>query len=108
MTPVFMKKGRPGTLLSILTDDMHLTNVADIVFSETTTLGLRVSVVMRKKLKREEKTVQTEYGNIRVKVAYLNGKERIAPEYDDCARIARDNDIPLMRVYEAAKNGSLV
>lgn len=107
MSPIFMKKGRPGTLFSVLTDELHMNNVIDLLFSETTTIGIRINRVMRKKLKREERTVDTEYGKIRVKVAYVNGRERITPEFEDCARIAREKGIPLQKVYDVAKKVSL-
>lgn len=107
MSSIFMKKGRPGTLLSVLTDEVHINAIIDIIFSETTTIGVRISRVMRKKLKREEKTVSTEHGKIRVKVTYINGSERVAPEFEDCARIAREKGIPLLKVYDAVRKGSL-
>jgi len=107
MSPISMKKGRPGTLLSILTDDLNMNATLDILFSETTTIGVRITRVVRKKIKREEKTVSTEHGKIRVKVAYINGSERIAPEFEDCVRIAKEKKIPLLSVYDIARKGSL-
>jgi len=107
MSPIFMKKGRPGTLFSVLTDELHMNDIIDMLFSETTTIGVRINRVMRKKLKREERTIDTEYGKIRVKVAYVNGSERITPEFEDCARIAREKGIPLQKVYDVAKKVSL-
>ncbi len=106
MVPIFMKKGRPATLLSVLTDELHINTMIDIMFSETTTIGVRISRVMRKKLKREERTINTEYGKIRVKVAYLDGSERVTPEFEDCARIARERGVPLLSVYDAARKKS--
>ncbi|MCE5252535.1 nickel pincer cofactor biosynthesis protein LarC [bacterium] len=100
MCSIFMKKGRPGTLLSILTDDSLKDTMVSMLFSETTTLGVRISRVMRKVLDRKAGTVQTEFGPVRVKTAYIGGSERCAPEYDDCARIARERNIPLMTVYD--------
>ncbi len=107
MTPIIMKKGRPGTMLSVLTDEIYMNKIIEVLFSETTTIGIRFTRVMRKKLQREEKIVNTEYGEIRVKVAYINGNIRIAPEFDDCSRIAKEKGIPLQKVYDIVKKGSL-
>ncbi|MBN1292697.1 MAG: nickel pincer cofactor biosynthesis protein LarC [Candidatus Latescibacteria bacterium] len=103
MSPIYMKKGRPGTLLSILTDEALKETMLEILFAETTTLGVRITRVSRKVLKRESKTVETEYGPVRVKVAYITGMERFAPEYEDCARIARERNIPLINVYDIVR-----
>ena len=100
MSPIFMKKGRPGTLFSVLTDDSLRDTILTMIFSETTTLGVRISSIMRKILKRESRIVETEYGPVRIKVAYVGDSERIAPEFEDCARIARENGIPLVTVYD--------
>ncbi len=100
MSPVYMKKGRPGTLLSVLIDESIRDVVLEMLFSETTTLGVRIISVLRKKLKRESKTIETEFGPVRVKVSRINGRERYAPEFDDCARIAAEKGIPLLAVYE--------
>ncbi len=107
MSPIFMKKGRPGTLLSILTDESRMNTLIDMLFGETTTIGVRINRIVRKKIKREERTVSTEHGKIRVKVVYINGCERVAPEFEDCARIAREKGIPLLEVYDIARKGSL-
>jgi pyridinium-3,5-bisthiocarboxylic acid mononucleotide nickel chelatase len=107
MIPVFMKKGRPGTLLSVLTDEEKKDAVIDVLLSETTTIGVRISEVKRRKLKREERTVKTGYGDVRVKVVLVNGSERITPEYEDCAVIAKEQGIPLLSVYETVKKASL-
>ncbi|MFC1608324.1 nickel pincer cofactor biosynthesis protein LarC [Candidatus Latescibacterota bacterium] len=107
MSPIFMKKGRPATLFSVLTDDSLKDTVIDTIFTETTTLGVRISKIMRKMLSRESRTVETEYGSVRVKVAHVNGTERYAPEFDDCARIAREHKIPLVTVYDIVRKGML-
>jgi len=103
MTSVYMKKGRPATMLSVLADDATVHTLLGVMLSETTTLGVRISRVVRKKLEREVRTVETEFGPVRVKVARLNGRERFAPEYEDCARIARERNVPLLAVYEAVR-----
>ena len=104
VTPVHMKKGRPGSLLSVLADAVQLDRVADIVLSETTTTGLRYHYVERRKLERSSVTVTTAYGPVRVKTASFDGVARHAPEYDDCARLARLKTVPILTVYEAARN----
>ena len=102
-TPVFMKKGRPGNVLSVLADTASLDRLATIVLQETTTIGLRYYPVERRVLEREIHTVDTPYGSIRVKFSYLDGRRRAAPEYEDCARLAKEQQIPLLAVYEAAR-----
>lgn len=106
MSPIYMKKGRPATLLSVLADDSAVQTLIEMMLSETTTLGVRITRVVRKKLKRESRTIDTEFGPVRVKVATVDGRERCAPEFDDCARIAREKDIPLIAVYEAIRKKS--
>ena len=107
MTPIYMKKGRPGTLLSVLGEQAARDALIDILLTETTTIGVRFSTVQRRKLTRKSGTVDTEYGTIRVKLAYNKGVTRITPEYDDCVRIARERRVPLIRVYDTAKNAGL-
>lgn len=102
--PIFMKKGRPATLLSVLADDGTVHELVDMMLGETTSLGVRITRLVRKKLKRDSKTLDTVYGPVRVKVASLNGHERYAPEYEDCARIARERNIPLIDVYDEIRS----
>lgn len=107
MTPVYMKKGRPATLISVITDEPLIDTMLDIIFRETTTLGVRISHVSRRKVKRESGTVRTGFGPVRVKVAHVDGYRRFAPEFDDCARIAREKGIPLLTVYDIVRKGTL-
>ena len=102
-TPVFMKKGRPGNVLSVLGDVAKLDLLATTVLQETTTIGLRYYPVERRILEREIHTVDTPFGDVRVKFSYLDGRRRAAPEYEDCARLAKEHGIPLLSVYEAAR-----
>jgi len=101
LTPVIMKKGRPGIQLTVLADPNKETELTELIFSETTTLGIRRLPVQRHILERRTDTVQTPYGSIRVKIADIGGKQRITPEYDDCARIAREKQVPILDVYKA-------
>jgi pyridinium-3,5-bisthiocarboxylic acid mononucleotide nickel chelatase len=107
MTPIYMKKGRPGTLVSVITDESRVDNMFEILFRETTTLGVRIERVSRRKVKRESGTVSTPFGPVQVKVAFGNGFERFSPEFEDCARIAREKGISLLSVYEIVKKGTL-
>lgn len=104
LTPVIMKKGRPGIQLTVLIDPDKETEITNLIFSETTTLGIRRMPVQRHTLTRRADTVETPFGPVRVKIADVNGKERMTPEYDDCARIARENNVPILDIYKAAQS----
>jgi len=105
LTPIIMKKGRPAILLSVLTDKAKTDVVLDTIFRETTSIGVRIQEVGRKKLSREIREVETVYGLIRIKIS-KRGDEvlTITPEYEDCRRIAEEKQIPLKQVMEEAKN----
>ena len=102
VTAVLMKKGRPGHLLSVLVDPALVSAIADLVLSETTSLGVRYHEVERRTLERSAVTVATSYGPVRVKVAHVARGRRVAPEFDDCAAIARRLGVPILTVYGAA------
>jgi len=105
LTPIIMKKGRPAILLSVLTDKAKTDVVLDTIFRETTSIGVRIQEVKRKKLGREIKIVDTMYGNVRIKIS-KQGDEILSatPEYEDCRRIAEEKQIPLKQIIEEAKN----
>jgi hypothetical protein len=104
MTPIFMKKNRPGTLLSVLITPDKLEEALSTVFAETTSLGIRFQRLERKKLRREMITVDMPFGSVRVKVSRTGQEiQNISPEYDDCKAIAVKQGIPLRKVYEEAK-----
>jgi len=103
ITPVQMKKGRPGNLLSVLTDEGLLDAMITMVFAETTTIGVRHHAVERRKLQRSIGTVSTPYGSVRVKICHFDGQHRVTPEYDDCARLAQQRQVPILSVYAAAR-----
>ncbi|HET8668488.1 MAG TPA: nickel insertion protein, partial [Terriglobales bacterium] len=99
--PVQMKKNRPGMLLTVLTRRVDRERIAQLIFSETTTIGLRVREEQRYALPRKFATVQTRWGEVRIKVAGLNGAEaNCLPEYEDCRRIAAQHRIPLKNVMQ--------
>ena len=90
-----MKKNRPGILLSVICLPEDADRLAGIMMRHTTTLGIRRQDMSRYTLKRREETVSTPYGDIRVKRSEGMGVERVKPEYDDLAAIAREKDLPL-------------
>ena len=102
-TPIQMKKNRPGVLLSVLCQESDRASLQEIIFRETATLGIRRYAVLRDKLRREPHQVETRFGPIRGKLGWLNAQSAVfSPEYDDCARIAAAQRVPLRDVYEAA------
>ena len=103
LTPIQMKKSRPGTLLTVLCRPEATVAISDVLFTETSTLGLRIAELSRLCLPREWKTVQTKYGEIRVKVGLLgNGMQTFSPEYEDCKAAAAQYGTPVKTVYDAA------
>jgi pyridinium-3,5-bisthiocarboxylic acid mononucleotide nickel chelatase len=102
MTPVQMKKGRPGTVLTVLCDSVTAESLKVLLLTETTTLGVRQTTATRTILPRRSGVASTPYGDIRVKIADVNDRTRVTPEYDDCSRIATEQNIPITEVYAAA------
>jgi hypothetical protein len=100
LIPIFMKKGRPGILLSTLVERAKIERILDIIYRETTTLGVRIQSVDRKKLPRVHKQMQTSFGLINVKIVKHEGKEQIRIEYEECKRIALEKNLPLINVYQ--------
>jgi pyridinium-3,5-bisthiocarboxylic acid mononucleotide nickel chelatase len=111
--PVQMKKNRPGTLLTVLARPEHEGKMRALLFRESSTLGVRTRHEKRYVLPRRHETVLTPWGEVRVKVAHLNGTvSQYAPEYEDCRRIAVEHHVPLktvmqeaIRLYLDQKNG---
>ncbi len=103
LTPVQMKRNRPGTKLSALVADEQLPAVLDAMLTETTAIGVRATAVRRWKLAREQVIVQTRYGPIEVKVARRAGRVvNVAPEYRACRAAAAAHRVPLKEVQAAA------
>ncbi len=101
-TPVQMKKNRPGTLLTVLCKPEHAGILTQLIFTETTTLGVRRRDEIRQTLARRWENVHTPWGDVRVKVASMNGTiTNYAPEYEDCRRIAAEHHVPLKSVLGA-------
>jgi uncharacterized protein (TIGR00299 family) protein len=103
-TSVQMKKNRPGVLLSILCRAEQRSALTALLFSETTTLGIRAHEIERRALQRKIVVVETQYGPIDVKVAQLNGHVvKAMPEFEQCRKAAREANVPLRLVEEAAQ-----
>lgn len=104
VTPIQMKKNRPGVMISTLCDDAKIPGVEEVLFRETTTLGIRRYPVSRHKIKRREVHVETPFGTIRGKLGIVeNRPPSFSPEYDDCARAAAERGVSLLEVYDAAR-----
>jgi uncharacterized protein (DUF111 family) len=101
--PIAMKKNRPGVLLTVLCPEAAVAAIEEILFRETTTLGIRKHTVERRKLQRRPHTVETRWGPVQGKLTWRAGQPAtFSPEYDDCARIARAHNVPLRVVCEEA------
>jgi uncharacterized protein (TIGR00299 family) protein len=102
-TPVQMKKNRPGTLLTVLCKPQDTNNLMSLIFAETTTFGARTYLAQRRTLPREFVNVATEFGEVRIKISRVNGRIlHVAPEYDDCRKLAVEKNVPLQRVIAEA------
>lgn len=99
LQPIEMKKGRPGTLLTVLARPEDRETMARIIFAETSTLGLRIYTAERRVQERRWVDVQTPHGKVRIKVSGGGG---YAPEYEDCRRIAQESGVPLKHIIAEA------
>jgi pyridinium-3,5-bisthiocarboxylic acid mononucleotide nickel chelatase len=103
LTPIQMKKNRPGVMVTVLCNRSQIPAMETILFRETTTLGIRRYEVGRHKLKRQAAEVSTPFGTVKGKLGWLDGRPpTFSPEYEDCARVAREQSVPLRDVYQAA------
>jgi uncharacterized protein (TIGR00299 family) protein len=101
--PVQMKKNRPGMLLTVLCRPEDASKLTHLIFTETTTIGVRQREEKRRALARKWATVATRWGDVRMKIASMNGAvTNYAPEYEDCRRIATEHHVPLKRVMQEA------
>lgn len=108
LTPIYMKKNRPAVMLSVLVGPEKSDQALEVIFSETTTLGVRMYNVGRKKLSREQATVETPYGPVQIKIGKLGEKVlNVSPEYEACRRLAEEQNLPIKVVYEEAKKQAL-
>ena len=100
MTPIIMKKGRPGIKLSVLCGVRDEERITDALLRETSTLGVRKYKVEKTMLNREFSKVNTKYGEVTVKTSLLNGEKiKCKAEYDDCKRLAKENKISISEIY---------
>jgi hypothetical protein len=103
LTPVQMKKNRPGFLLTVLCEPAKSDAIARTIFSETSSFGLRIDTVRRLKLQREFREAQTPFGPVRIKVGRLGGETiRESPEFEDCRLLAEKHGVPVLKVFNAA------
>jgi uncharacterized protein (TIGR00299 family) protein len=106
-TPVQMKKSRPGLLISVLSTDELRAGLTEILFTESTTIGLRATPIEREALVRKSIKVNSGYGRVSVKVSTLNGKwVNVAPEYEECRAIAKAKGVALKEVMDGAVAGA--
>ncbi|WP_019534395.1 nickel insertion protein [Paenibacillus ginsengihumi] len=102
--PIIMKKGRPGIMLNVLAHDTALGVMEEIIFRETTTLGLRYIRASCHRLGREFVEVATPWGGIRVKVGLHRGEAvQFAPEFKECEQAAKTYGVPLKQVYDEVR-----
>jgi len=101
LTPIFMKKNRPATLISVIVPPELTERVSEILFSETTTLGVRIFEAQRRVLARHIAEVETLYGRVRIKYTETGS---FAPEYDDCRKAAIEKGVPLRTVIAEAND----
>lgn len=101
LTPIFMKKNRPATLISVMAEPRLADQLAAVMFAETTTLGVRIAQAERRVLARQTTEVETLYGTIRIKHTEMGS---FAPEYEDCRKAAITRGVPLRTVIAEANN----
>jgi hypothetical protein len=101
--PIHMKKNRPGVLFSVLCAAGAADKFTEMILRQTTAFGVRRTLVDRRKLRREFRTVQTPHGPVTVKLGFLNGGvAQAAPEFESCKKLAAEKNLPLAEIYHAA------
>jgi len=99
LVPVIMKKGRPGIVVSVLVGRAGLDEILGVIFGETSTLGVRLLPVERRKVSRTQREVESKLGTVRMKAVEYGGRVRLVPEFEECKRISLEKKIPLRDVY---------
>lgn len=102
LTQILMKKNRPAVKLSVLAESHLINEITSRIFSETTTIGVRIYEVYRQKLPRDIISVETPYGKVRLKLTKIDDLQKAMPEYEDCKKIAEEKDVPIRLIYESA------
>ncbi len=98
---IYMKKNRPAIKLSVLCEESYLNSIIEIIMTETSTFGVRYHKYGRNTLLRKFKKINCDYGEITIKLGYYNNKLiKVTPEYEECKNIAKELDLPLIKVYE--------
>jgi uncharacterized protein (TIGR00299 family) protein len=107
VAPIFMKKNRPGSSVTVVCPPSSLEELSTIILRKSSSFGLRYSFHERRCLRRRQETVQTRYGPLRVKVGMLGDEVvKVVPEYEDCRASALRENVPLSRVFDAAKRAA--
>ena len=104
-TPIYMKKNRPAVKLSVICKEEHIDKLQQVIFKETTTIGIRMYKTNRVCMDRKWLTVSTKYDTIRVKKAEYNNIIKYSPEYEDCKLRAEQYKVPVQAVYQEALKG---
>lgn len=108
LTPIIMKKGRPGIKISVMCDKKHDEMLSQVLLRETSTLGVRKFKVDREKLERKFHSIDTRFGKINVKTSYMNGEAvKWKPEYEDVRKAAEENSVSMREVYEEVNRNIL-
>ena len=102
-TPVYMKKNRPAVKLTVLCKNRDIDKIAKVIFSETTTIGLRIREEKRICLERKSRIIKTVYGDLKVKEIEFDGEIKFTPEYEDAKKLAETIGVPLYKIYESIK-----
>ncbi len=106
LTPIQMKKNRPGLQLTVLCEESAVGKVAELIFRQTTSFGVRMDRVERLKLARTFETVQTSYGPVKVKIGALGGETvQVSPEFESCKELSEKTGAPIRAIYDAAVQG---
>lgn len=109
VVPIIMKKGRPGIMLNVLVDAERLSAIEEVIFSESTTLGIRYMQASCHRLAREFEHVSTQWGPMSVKVGYHQGKlVQYAPEFKECEQVAKQHQVPLKQVYDEVRKQFMI
>ena len=102
-SPVLMKKNRPGVLLTVLCREDQADQFSELMLRETSAFGVRRSLAERRKVRRELRAVPTPYGDVTVKLGWLDGRRaQVAPEFESCKKLAMERNVPLAEIYRAA------
>lgn len=99
LTTVIMKKGRPGVVLSVLAEQSKTETMMAIIFRETSTIGVRLHHLERRKLPRAQRRLETSLGPVVAKAVVVDGQEILVPEFEECKRLAQERNLPLKEVY---------